>query len=174
MQSPNAQASDVKLVEHVAGSCDGAGTEWRCGGALPRVCQSFNVGENEHQDSHSLRVWVERWMASQNSDLGKRRLFRATAFGRPGVVIVARTCKSKYVSTSSLLFVGKQLSSLGTGAVKRSLWLRVVRLINLAPLFPRARVVDPCDLSQGTESQGEAQATGKTAWVEKAGQQTEL
>ena len=34
-------------------------------------------------------------MASQNSDLGKRRLFRATALIRPGVVIVARTCKSK-------------------------------------------------------------------------------
>ena len=30
MQSPNAQPSDVKLVEHVAGSCDAAGTEWRC------------------------------------------------------------------------------------------------------------------------------------------------
>ena len=61
MQSPNAQASDVKLVEHVPGSCDGAGTEWRCAvGALPRVCQSFNVCENLYQESHSLCVCLER------------------------------------------------------------------------------------------------------------------
>ena len=39
MQCPNAQASDVKLVEHVAGSCDAAGTEWRCAGRCPRGCQ---------------------------------------------------------------------------------------------------------------------------------------
>ena len=35
---------------------------------------------------------------------GKRSLFRATALIRPGVVIVARTCKSKYVLTSHFLF----------------------------------------------------------------------
>ena len=91
---------------------------------------------------------------------------RATALVRPGVVIVARTCKSKYVSTSSLLFAGEQLSSLGKRAVERSLWLRVVRLTTLARCS-RARVVDLCDLSQEVSPEGGA-GTGKTAWVEKA------
>ena len=52
-------------------------------------------------------------MVSQYSVSGQESVMRATALVRPGVVIVARTCKSKYVSTSSLLFAGEQLSSLG-------------------------------------------------------------
>ena len=32
------------------------GVRW----VLPRVCQSLNSGETVCQDSHSLRVWVER------------------------------------------------------------------------------------------------------------------
>ena len=77
-------------------------------------------------------------LASQNSALGQESLISARALVRPGVVIVARTCKGKYVSTSQLL-AGRQYSSLGTGAVKRSLWLRVVRLINLARCCSRAK-----------------------------------
>ena len=84
------------------------------------------------RQSQPLRL-VGTVMRSQNSVLGKRRLFRATALNRPGVVIVARTCKSKHVPTSRLLEAGKQYSSLGTEAVKRSTWLRVVRHVNRTP-----------------------------------------
>ena len=70
-------------------------------------------------------------MASQNSVLGQESLISARALVRPGVVIT-------YVSTSQLL-AGKQPSSLGTGGVKRSLWLRVVRLINLARCCSRVK-----------------------------------
>ena len=70
-------------------------------------------------------------MASQNSALGQESLICARALVRPGVVIT-------YVSTSQLL-AGKQHSSLGTGGVKRSLWLRVVRLINLARCCSRVK-----------------------------------
>ena len=33
-------------------------------GALPRVCQPLDLGKNVYQESHSLRVWVERGRAS--------------------------------------------------------------------------------------------------------------
>ena len=71
-------------------------------------------------------------MASQSSVLGQESLISARAQVRPGVVIT-------YVSTSQLLVAGKQYSRLGTGAAKRSLWLRVVRLINLARCCSRAK-----------------------------------
>ena len=93
-------------------------------------------------------------MASQNSVLGQQSLFRATALVRPGVVIVARTCESKFVSMSSLLFAGKQISSLGKRAVERSLWLCVFLTDKSRMLFPCRKVVDPCDLAQGKESRG--------------------
>ena len=37
---------------------------WFAVGALPRVCQPVDFCENVCQDSHSLRVWVERGRAS--------------------------------------------------------------------------------------------------------------
>ena len=74
-------------------------------------------------------------MVSQNSVLRQKRVFRATAFGRPCVVIVARTCKSKFVPTSRLLFAGKQKSRLGKRSVERLMWLRVVRLTTPRTLF---------------------------------------
>ena len=82
-------------------------------GALPRVCQSFNVGENVYQDSHSPLRLGGTVMVSQNSVCGQESVMRATALVRSGVVIVARTCESKIVPTSRFLFAGKQQSRLG-------------------------------------------------------------
>ena len=111
-------------------------------GALPRVCQSQCRRKCVPRQQQPLSLGGTA-MVSQNSVCGQEGLFRATAFGRPGVVIVARTCESKFVSTSSLLFAGKQISSLGKRSGERSLWLCVVRLTTL-----------PCDFSHRRESRG--------------------
>ena len=59
------------------------------------------------------------------------------------------------LSTSRLLFDGKQYSRLGKEAVERSMWLRVVRLITLARC-------------SSAKSGGEGGAgAGKAAWAEK-------
>ena len=96
---------DVKLVEHVAGSCDrSAGTEWRFAvGALPRVCQLLDFGRTCVSRQSQPPPLGGTVLASQNSVLGQERLVRASALARPGVVIVARKCKSTYVSTSRWL-----------------------------------------------------------------------
>ena len=70
-------------------------------------------------------------MASQNSALGQESLIRARALVRPGVVIT-------YVSTSQLL-AGTDNSQVWEQEAKRSLWLRVVRLINLARCCSRVK-----------------------------------
>ena len=113
-------------------------------------------------------------MASQNSVLGKRSLFRATALIRPGVVIVARTRESKHVSTSSLLFAGKQYSSLGKEAVERSMWLRVVRLITLARCCSRAARWWWTRATAHMEVTREAQVQENSSMGGKDSQQTEL
>ena len=59
------------------------------------------------------------------------------------------------LSSSSLLFAGKQYPSQGKRAVERSMWLRVVRLITLAR----------CSSAKGGPEGGAG--TGKTAWAEK-------
>ena len=115
---------EVKLVEHVAGSCDGVlelsgGLRWvRC-----RVFVNRRFGRKcvPRQSQPPRRGGTV--MVSQNSVLGQESLIRASALVRPGVVIVARKCKSTYVSTSRLLVAGKQYSSLGKRAVERSMWL---------------------------------------------------
>ena len=105
-------------------------------------------------------------MASHSSVLGQESLFRATALVRPGVVIVARTCKSKYFSTSSLLMAGKQYSSMGKGAVKRSLWLRVFLTDNSRTLFPCQKWWTHATSPKEVSPEGGA-ATGTAAWAEK-------
>ena len=79
--------------------CWSAGTEWRFAvGALPACLSIPRFWRNcvpEQSQSPRLGGTV---MVSQNSVCGQEGLFRATAFGRPGVVIVARTCESKICS----------------------------------------------------------------------------
>ena len=86
---------DVKLVENVVGSCDGVlelsgGFRWV---RLPRVLSTLKMY------TKTVTASASGW----NGD-GKRSLFRATRVMRPGVVIVARTCKSKYVPHITFLF----------------------------------------------------------------------
>ena len=89
-------------------------------GALPRVCKSFNFGENVMpRQSQPLRLGGTV-MASQNSVLGQESLISASALIRPGVVIVARTCKSKSVSTSRLLTSRKEGLSRGRRRCRKS------------------------------------------------------
>ena len=87
---------DVKLVEHVAVSCDGV---LELSGGLRWVrCRVFvNPSISAKMCAKTVTPPRLGWtlMASQNSVRGKWNVFRASALVRPGVVIVARTCKSK-------------------------------------------------------------------------------
>ena len=112
-------------------------------------------------------------MVSQNSVSGQESVMRATALVRPGVVIVARTCKSKIVPTSRLLFAGKQISSLGKGAVERSTWLCVFWTDNSRTLLFQCRKWWTRATSRKEGSPEGGAGTGTAAWAEN-GRQTEL
>ena len=108
---------DVKLVERVAGSCDGV---LELSGGVRCVANCLSTPRFQRKcvprQSQPPRLGGTV-MASQNSVLGQERLIRASALVNPGVVIVARTRESIYVSTSLLLVAGKQHLRLGIGAV---------------------------------------------------------
>ena len=106
---------DLKLVEHVAGSCDGV---LELSGGLRWVhCRVFvNPSISAKMCAKTVTVSAFGWRGdgfTEQCPWPKRRLFCATALIRPGFVIVARKCKSTYVSTSRLLVAGKQYSRLG-------------------------------------------------------------
>ena len=107
---------DVKLVERVAGSCD----VLELSGGVRCVAKCLSTPRFQRKcvprQSQPLRLGGTV-MASQNSVLGQERLIRASAQVNPGVLIVARTRESIYVSTSLLLVAGKQHLRLGMGAV---------------------------------------------------------
>ena len=80
MQKRDAQARDVKLVGHVAGSCDGVlelSGGVRC---VARVFVNPQFGRTCVPRQSQLPRLGGTVMASPNSVLGQKRLFRATAF----------------------------------------------------------------------------------------------
>ena len=123
-----------RVTSNLSNMCLGLVTVLELSGGVRCVAKCLSISRNWRKcvprQSQPLRLGGTV-LASQNSVLGQESLISARALVRPGVVIT-------YVSTSQLL-AGRQLSSLGTGAVKRSLWLRVVRLINLARCCSRAK-----------------------------------
>ena len=173
----------VKLVENVAGSGDGV-LELSGRFAVGAFAACLSVFQCRRKcvprQSTASAFGVERRWFHRYSVSGQESVMRATALVRPGVVIVARTCKSKYVSTSSLLFAGEQLSSLGKRAVERSLWLCIVRLTTLTRCCSCAKSDVPAQewwtyVTSPKEVSPEGGAgTGKTALSGKSGQQTEL
>ena len=162
---------DVKLVENVAGSCDevlelSGGLRWvRC-----RVLVNPSVSAKMCTETVTATAfgWNGDGFTEQCPWLKGFCFVRPRLVG-PGVVIVARTNESKYVSTSRLLFDGKQYSSTG----KRS--------SGALDVAPRRSTDNPRTLVQckkwwwthatsckeGSKSRGRRAGTGKTAWTEK-------
>ena len=134
-------------------------------GALQCVCQLYFGEKLVPEQSQPPRLGGTA-MASQNSVLGQTLLFRAIVWERPGVVIVARTCTSKYAFHITFVDGWKTILKSGKRSSGALVAPRRSTDNSRTLLLPCSKVVvDPCDLSHGSPEGGSG--TGKAAWAEK-------